>query len=204
VKKIVSVLVFLLFILLVFPLNVSAGDEENPEIEDEAENDVVDYLNILSAWFYEEADQPDYLFICMKVIEINDKPSKQHLTVKWEYNGIKCSAGLAIGYGEPCFLYQAGWGHGFWFQEHYQEIEGFVNLETGVITFKIPKVLIKNPQKGDVLTKTYAMTFKRFGFIGRIGFDRAVLRSLIEILIKQNLSDFGPNEGYGKDYIIQY
>ena len=38
------------------------------------------------------------------------------------------------------------------------------------------------------------MTFQRFGFLGRIGFDRAILRSIIEILINQNLTNIKDKE----------
>lgn len=203
-KKILPLFVCMLFFVLLFPMQAFAGDEEDPEIEDEIENDVVDYLDIISAWFYEDAQQPEYLFIGLKVQEINKVPLKQKLTVHWEYNGIACAAGLAIGYGSPWFIHSAGWGHGLRFQEHYQRVNGTVDEEAGIVTFKIPKEYIKNPQKGDVLTNTYALTFQRFGFLGRIGFDRAILRSLISLLIGQNLKDFAPNDGYGSDYVIKY
>ena len=205
-NKIVGMFVCTLLIATILPITgtVLAGSEEDPEIEDEIEDDVVEYLDIISAWFYEKSDQPDYLFIGLKVKEINDVILKQKLTVHWEYNGIECAVGMAIGYGEPWFSYSAGWGHGFWFQEHYQQIEGDCDEETGIITFEIPKDFIKNPQKGDVLTNTYALTFQRFGFLGELGFDRVILRSIIFLITGQNLSDFGPNEGYGKEYIIQY
>jgi len=205
-RKILGMFVCTLLIATILPITgtVFAGSEEDPEIEDEIEDDVVAYLDIISAWFYEKSDQPDYLFIGLKVKEINDAILKQKLTVHWEYNGIECAVGMAIGHGEPWFSYSAGWGHGFWFQEHYQQIEGDCDEETGIITFEIPKDFIKNPQKGDILTNTYALTFQRFGFLGRAGFDRAILRSIIFLITGQNLSDFGPNEGYGQDYIIQY
>jgi hypothetical protein len=203
-KKFLPLFVCMLFFVLLFPMQAFAGDEENPEIQDENENDVVDYLDIISAWFYEDAQQPEYLFIGLKVQEINNAKLKQKLTVHWEYNGIECAAGLAIGYGSPWFIHSAGWGRGLWFQEHYQRVNGTVDEEAGIVTFKIPKEYIKNPQKGDVLTNTYAYTFQRFGFLGRIGFDRGILRSLISLLVGKNLKDFAPDDGYGSDYVIKY
>jgi hypothetical protein len=38
---------------------------------------------------------------------------KQHLVVHWEYKGIKCAAGMNIGYGKPWFAFSAGYGHGW-------------------------------------------------------------------------------------------
>lgn len=206
-KSILSLIIIGLLLSLSFfntqPL--LAGDEENPEIEDEIEDEVVDYLDIISAWFFEKAEEPEYLFICLKVKEIDENPMQQKLTVHWEYNGIECAAGLAIGYDETdVFKHSAGWGHGFWFQEHYQAIDGSVDTEKGIITFKIPKEYIKDPQPGERLTNTYALTFQRYGYIGKLGFDRALLQIILYVLTGEDRSDFGPNEGYGKDYIIQY
>lgn len=203
-KKFFPIVVCMLFFALLFQTHAFAGDEENPEITDEVEEDIVDYLDIISAWFYEDAQQPDYLFIGLKVVEIDELPLKQKLTVHWEYNGIECAAGLAIGYGSPWFIHSAGWGHGFRWQEHYQRVEGTVNQEEGIITFKIPKGYIRDPQKGDILTNTYALTFQRFGFLGRLGFSRVFFRSFVEFMIGKRVADIGPNTGYGSDYIIKY
>jgi hypothetical protein len=64
-KKIIGIFVCMLLISTILPITgtVFAGDEEDPEIVDEPEDDVFDYLDIISAWFYEKAEMPDYLFI---------------------------------------------------------------------------------------------------------------------------------------------
>ena len=204
-KKIIPILVSMLFIFTSFSITVFAGSEEDPEIEDEVDSNVVDYLDIISAWFYEESNQPDYLFVCLKVKQIEENEFKQKLTVHWEYQGIECAAGVAIGFEESVYHFSAGWGHGFWFQEHYQKIEGSIDEEKGIITFKIPKEYIKDPQEGDVLTNTYALTFVRIGFLGKIGFDRHLLSSIISLFVRGGLTDAAPDSvRYGRDYIIQY
>ncbi len=204
-KKIFSIVVSTLFILTVMSTSVFAGSEEDPEIIDELEDDVQDDFNIISAWFFEKEDEPDYLYTALKLKNIDTMKLKQHLVVIWEHNGVHCSAGLYIGYDlDWWFSYQGGYGHGWWFQEHYQEIEGEFNEETGIITCKTPKNIINNPQKGDVLTNTRVHAFQRFGFIGRMGFDRWFIQSLIFFITGKSASDYAPNEGYGRDYIIQY
>jgi len=204
-KKLTSIFVIMLLISITFSMIVPAGSEEDPEIEDELDDDVVDYLDIISAWFYEESDQPDYLFVCLKVKQIEENEYKQKLTVHWEYQGIDCAAGVAIGYEESVYHFSAGWGHGFWFQEHYQRIDGSIDEESGIVTFKIPKEYIKNPQKGDVLTNTYALTFVRIGVLGKIGFDRQFLRSIISLFAGGDLTDAAPESvRYGRDYVIKY
>lgn len=202
-RKIFTILICTLFITLSFSMNVFAGSEEDPEILDEEDDAVFDHLDIISAWFYEREEEPEFLFTALKLKEINSDRLKQHLTVHWEHNGIECASSLHIGYGNPWFSFSGGYGHGFWFQEHYQQIEGEYDEETGIIICKIPKSIINNPQKGDVLTKTKALTFQRFGFIGRLGFDRFWISGLISLATGKVPWDGAPYE-YGRDYIIQY
>jgi hypothetical protein len=203
-NKIIGIFVCMLLITTILPITAIAGDEQNPEIQDTPENDVFPYLDIISAWFFEKSNEPGYLFTSLKLTEITGYRFKQHLTIGWEHNGIECAAGLFIGYGKPWFAFDAGYGHGWWFQEHYINISGEYNQSTGIFTCKIPKEVINNPKQGDVLTNTYALTFQRFGFIGRLGFNRIFLPSLIYSIFKKSIRDIAPDTGYGKDYIIQY
>ena len=204
-RKIIPIFVMVLMISVSFTIVVSAGSEEDPEIVDEEDTDVVDFLDVVSAWFFEKEEEPEYLFTSLKMNEINPYFLKQHLVVHWKHNGIKCASGMFIGYGQLWFDFNAGYGHGWWFQEHYQRIEGEYDKETGIITCKIPKSIINNPQKGDVLEDTYASAFKRFGFIGRMGFDRAILRSILFLFFGKDIVDFAPEStDYGRDYVIQY
>ena len=202
-KKISVILVCMLFITLSFAMNVFAGSDEDPEILDVDDDAVFDYLDIISAWFYEIEEEPEYLFTALKLKDINSFRFKQHLTVHWEHNGVECASSLHIGYGDPWFSFSGGYGHGFWFQEHYQQIDGEYDEETGIIICKIPKNIINNPQKGDVLTKTKALTFQRFGFVGRLGFDRFFICGLISLVTGKVPWDGAPYD-YGRDYIIQY
>jgi len=206
-KLIVIQICIMLIITTIIPITgiVTAGSEEDPEIIDETDSNVVNYLDIISAWFFENEEEPDYLYTALKIKEINQYHPKQHLTVHWEYNGIPCASGMHIGYGNPWFDFSAGYGHGLWFKEHYQEITGEYDEETGIIICKIPKNIINDPQKGDVLENTYASAFERFGFIGRMGFDRAILRSILFLISGNNVVDFAPEpSNYGRDYVIQY
>jgi len=204
-RKIIAVLIMMLLICISFSIGVSAGSEEDPEIIDEEDTDVFNYLDIEKAWFYENESEPDYLFTALKIKEINPLHLKQHLTIHWEYNDISCASSMIIGYGKPWYMFSAGYGHGWWFQEHYQQIEGEYDLENGVIICKIPKSIIHNPQEGDVLENTYALTFQRFGFVGRMGFDRPLIRTILYLVSGKNVVDYAPESiDYGRDYVIQY
>ena len=204
-KKIIGILVSMLLFFSMLSINVMAGNEQNPEIEDETEDNIADFLDIISAWFYENPDEPEFLFVSLKLKEITNLRFKQHLTIHWTHNDIECAAGMYIGFGTPWMGFSAGWGHGWWFQEHYVEITGEYNLDTDIFTCKIPKEVINNPKQGDILTNTYALTFQRFGFIGRLGFDRIFLPYFMHLFTDKWISDYAPaDDEYGRDYTIQY
>jgi len=64
-KKIIGIFVCTLLIATILPITgtVIAGSEEDPEIDDEVpDTGVFDYLDIISAWFFEKGDEPEYLF----------------------------------------------------------------------------------------------------------------------------------------------
>ena len=69
--KLLSIFVCTLLFTIPFSITVLAGSEEDPEIVDETDENVMKYLDIISAWFFEEENQPDYLFISLKLKEIN-------------------------------------------------------------------------------------------------------------------------------------
>jgi len=73
------IFICMLFITLSFSMNVFAGSEEDPEILDVEDNAVFDHLDIISAWFYEKAEEPEFLFTALKLNEINSNRFKLHL-----------------------------------------------------------------------------------------------------------------------------
>ena len=215
-KKIICILVSMLLISTTLPIagTVLAGDEENPEIEDET-GDARAYLDIEKVWFHEDKDKPDILYTTIKL----DKPSyiapKQHLTVHWVMNGEHYSSGLTIGYDfDQWFLFYAIEGLTYFGEEYNQTIiTGKLNKKEGSITCEIPKSAIGNPEPGDVLTKTYSECFQRFGLWGILGFSPKMRETLFLLFDLPSLQvfDFAPdilpgdgNQGYGNDYSIQY
>ena len=87
-KKIFSILVCMLFIFTIFSVNVFAGSEEDPEIEDEI-GDAFGYIDIESVWFYEKSDEPDVLYVCMKINNASYTTFQQTFAVFWEYKNVK-------------------------------------------------------------------------------------------------------------------
>ena len=153
---------------------------ENPEIEDRP-GDTFGYLDILSAWFFEDPDEPDYLYIAIEIRNLKIR-LRTVFSVYWTYDGVKYASTMFVG------IYGAYWSISY-FDEGWKATgsDGSYDLQTGVITMKIQKSKIGDPQQGDKLANTYALAWQKFIF-GWIAW----------------LADFAPDDGYGKDYIIQY
>jgi hypothetical protein len=70
-KKIVGIFVCILLITTILPITAMAGDEQNPEVKDRTRDvklfglftlfpqSLFTYVDIVSAWMYEEEDHPE-------------------------------------------------------------------------------------------------------------------------------------------------
>ena len=184
-KKIVGIFVCMLLVATSLPITgtVIAGDEEDPEIEDEdGDTSFFIFTDILSAWFLENPDEPDYLYTSMKF---------KNLIWNW-----RIERGVGWKYdGESYYSYYRS---GYYPRENWKivsqtddnDVAGSYNLITGIITWKIPKSRIGNPKPGDVLTKTWA-----FG-----GVEPIKIMGASFVLF----GDYAPDDGYGREYIIKY
>lgn len=208
-KKIVGMIIFMLLTIAILPVTVNAGDEENPEITDEI-GDAFGNIDINSVWFWEKSEDPDYLFVCMKINEPRLNKIQQTFAVFWEYNTEIYACGMFIGLH---FLGYEFWDAGAYINnapgggpEYHVIDEGTYNTSTGIITWRIPKEIIGDPNPGDVLTKTWSNAFQRYGFLGLIGFSRPLIDYLAKIVFGNYLWDFAPEhtDEYGLDYVIQY
>jgi hypothetical protein len=65
-----------------------AGNEENPEIVD-YNNDAQQFIDIRSAWFHENPDEPDFLFVSMKITNLYKSIFGGEYGLFWIFNGIK-------------------------------------------------------------------------------------------------------------------
>lgn len=208
-NKIVVIFVCMLFLTMSFSLSAIAGDKENPEIKD-VTGDARSYLDIEKAWFYENENNPDFLYTTIKIVKPSTIPAKQHLVIDWRMNGEYYASMLGVGYdigiNYPWLYYSAIIGRGQFGdpQPIISQIEGYFNETDCTITCIIPKSTIGNPKPGDVLTNTFSQCFQRFGFWGRLGFAPRFRYTLFNLLGILPLEDTAPDIGYGSDYIIQY
>ena len=193
-KKIIGILVCTLFITTILPMTTLAGDPENPEIEDELNDTAIPFLDIESAWFYENADEPEYLFTALKLQSLNLKANAV-LSIRWDYDGKEYVSGFdTYIFLDDVFRSGDPKRASYWQWKNMPECEGIADYTTNIITWKVLKSNIGNPEKGDVLTHTKAAAVPAFP------------TSFIYFFNGRDYRDFAPNEQgtYGLDYVIQY
>ena len=207
-RKIVGIFVFMLLISTVLPITatVLAGDEKNPELEDRI-RDVrftgylllwpqvfFKHMDIVSAWFNEESENPDYLYVSLKLRDLEEKTETLEAIylVSWAHKGSTYQAIIkihpnGIAYGGFCVCKYLD-------DDNYEDFyycNGILDDESNIITWEIQKSKIGNPQPGDLLTKPFAYTDNRF--TEESGMTRIDL-----------FKDLSWNAKIRKDYIIQY
>jgi hypothetical protein len=201
----------MLFIITILPIThiVIAGDEGDPEIVD-PEGDLVgilinfpqffkilttikildiehlDFLDVLSAWFYEREIEPDYLFTSIKFKDLDLPNNRVIYSMYWNYDDSDYAVTVHIqdnGEIHIFSIYIDSLGVQY-------EIDGSIDKENNIITFKIPKDYIGDPKPGDILTNTNAWAGLRFS-----------KETLFTAVIGELAKDWTE---YGRDYVIQY
>jgi len=195
-KKIIGIFICTLLITTILPITgtVFAGDEENPEIVDGTGDTDLGFLDIESAWFYEKADEPDYLFTALKIKDLKEAFNAV-FSIRWAYNDVVYVSGLSTYYyKDKEFRGGLRQRATYWQWKSMPECIGIFDQNTDIITWKMLKSNIGNPQKGDVLTNTEASAVAGFPF------------SFIYFFTGKDYRDFAPDNygDYGQDYIIQY
>jgi len=218
--KIVVFLVIMLLITTLLPMTgtVLAGDEEHPEIIDGDENDLFgplvsdpklfarlkllgalegiesfEFLDIISAWFYEDFNDPDFLLISIKIKDLEFFEDRGIYSVHWRYDDIFYAAGVHTHSNGDFSSFSVGESPN---GPHYS-INGYFDLEKNIVTFRVPKIKVGNLQPGDVLTDTWAWTALRFKL------EPATWPFGGE-LVKDAAPFITDVEDYGEDYVIQY
>ena len=211
-KKIGVIIILILLIMTLLPITTPAGDPENPEITDE-QGDVygilitnpfitkllilfgivnvefIDSIDILSAWFYEQENESEYLFITIKTKNLEFSRQREAYTMIWMNNGTKWIAYFNTYSNGKVINSTIGDYNGTF----YHKIESRFNVANNTITFRIPKNLIGDPQKGDILTHTCVKTFMEFTPLEAL-FLSIIFRGLILAI----------DLAFGNNYQIQY
>ena len=195
-KKIIGIFICTLLITTILPITgtVFAGDENDPEIVDGIGDTLLGFLDIESAWFYEKTDEPDYLFTALKIKDLK-VASNAVFSIRWTYNGVVYVSGLdTFYYREKEFRSGIRQRATYWQWKSMPKCIGIFDQNTDIITWKILKSNIGNPQESDVLTNTEASAVTGFPL------------SFIYFFTGEDYRDFAPDagDGYGRDYVIRY
>lgn len=184
--------------ILLFSNTVLAGDETDPEITDDeldlfgpwakpGNQDNYAYLDIVSAWFTEDVDEPDYLMLYLKVKDLEFQTLLSIYSMHWKLNGITYATGVHTNTNGQYKIFIAGVSS----NNNYYQINGEFDQENNIVFFKVPKLLVGYPEQGDIFTDTegWAALRYRVEFLTLIHGDGELIK------------DFA---GYGRDYIVQY
>jgi hypothetical protein len=212
-KKIVIILICMLLIISFLSITdtVLAGNEEDPEIVDEMDDlfgifirnpkvlnffkalkifniDNFDFMDIKSAWFYENPDQQDNLYCAIELKNLEFINQRTIYAMHWKFNQKSYAVAVHVYKNGETQAFFAGRTIGRWGK--YYDIDGTFDLENNIVRFETPKSIIGNPEPGDILTKTDAWTGLRFIF------EPATIPLGGEVA-----KDWA---GYGQDYTIKY
>jgi len=218
-NKLKCILICAVMLTMTFSSIVFAGDENDPEIKDNYNDqfgalveyptrmrtrialtllqiDSFDFIDIDSAWFYENELESEYLYTALKLKDLRINSQRAIYSIHWTFNGAAYAVGSHIynnGQNYSCFV-----GLDKRFNNNWQKAEVSFDFDSNTITFKIDKKHIGNPQLGDYLTRTYAWTALRFNF------EPLCLLFSDGELVKDCAPFIENNNEYGKNYMIQY
>jgi len=168
--------------------------DDPPEITDEIDDTELPFLDIVSAWFYENPDEPEYLFTAVQLQSVNVKVSSC-ISIRWSFEGKEYVCGFdRYKWKENVFRSGDPQRATYWQWTSMPECEGQTNHTTNIITWKILKENIGNPTQGSVLTETKAAAVPGFPL------------SFVYFFMGYNYKDFAPSEQneFGLDYMIKY
>ena len=216
-RKIVGIILMLILISSSFALFANAGSEKNPELEDET-GECLSAIDIKSVWFFEKPDEPEYLYVNMKLTNYKIFRISQAFYVNFEINNKSYQLTFAKNFLLIPFCELMVYNNS---HSEYYNIYGRAKKIGNIISWKIPKDLIGNPVVGDHITSIYASSYDLLYFGSRVIIPSMIMDKLnislydlyksgIPILRKiydyfQFVLNF--SEDYtqeGKDYIFQY
>jgi len=200
-RKLIGIYLVFIFISSSMSTMFVLADDQEPQITDQT-GDAFGYIDIVDIEFFEKEEAPEYLYVSMQINDPSFTTFQQTFAVFWKLNDIEYSCSLHRGFSLKYWdRYTAGISR----TRDHNDINGTYNMQTGVITWKVPKEFIGDPEKGDVLYDTWSNAFRRLGFIGRIGFTRYILDAVILKVFNNKMWDYAPGEdSYGDNYIIKY
>ncbi len=218
-KKLICISICISLLAITFVPTVLAGDENDPEITDNYYDqfgalvefpdrirthialallriNTFDFIDIDSAWFYENEFDSDNMVAALKLKDLSINPQRAIYTIHWKYNGVPYCVWSHLynnGQNFSCHV-----GEDRRSNHNYHDAKASYDFDKNIITFKFNKEFIGNPQPGDILTKTFAWTALRFDPLPfNLFFSDGEL-------VKDAAPFMENNQEFGRDYIIKY
>ena len=161
--KLFRAIACILLIISILPITAIAGNEQNPEIQDKT-GDMFKQIDMVSIWFFEDVNQSNYLFVSFKMKDLVSRTRifEAIYVIDWNYKDNYYAASVNVfpngasdflcgKANDKCNDY-----------ESYVICDGTFDVDNDIITWKIPKDAIGNPEPGDTLIKIFANTHLRF------------------------------------------
>jgi len=185
------------------PQIVNAGDPTNPEITD-PKNDVLlfgqfslpianrmlKHIDIISAWFSEKSDEPNFLYITLQLQDVKKIRLMGIYAVDWYYEEIEYAIITIFEHGKVTTAVQIQGTENIALEDSYQ-----IDEEQNTITWTIPKEAIGDVTAGDTLNSPVA--------VGGLRFYSDILANLMMKRFGCNAIGIDISEE-GKDYVILY
>ena len=178
-KKLIitKLLVCTLLVGFLIPLigNVNAGTESDPELKDRIldvrfngflplyPQILFKYLDIVSVWFEEKSDNPDIIYVSLKLRDIVTKTDSLEVIylVGWFYQNEQYICSIHIHpegvYGNPYICRQIGNDE----YDNFHVVECTLDVDKYIVTWEVPKDTVGNPAKGHMITGVYGFTNNR-------------------------------------------
>lgn len=194
-KILVGVSVCVILFVAISPL-VSIARYDDHEITDDEGDTRFSYVDMIWGSFYEEPSEPEYLFVELKIADLQDKIGTVY-AIHWYYDGVHYDVGFHNGIMIPpqvfkhfsCNYYnKRGNPIDTWNESSNR---GSFDLDTGIIKWKILKNCVGDPQPGDSLTTPYSFSAQRISKLG-----------LIPLWFI--FGSFADGTPYGTTYIVQF
>ena len=177
-KKIFNILICTFLIAIIFPITgtVFAGSEEDPEVEDRIFDVKLfglfpimpqynfKYVDIISAWINEESDNPDYLYMNLKIRALKETTERCDAiyVISWTLNSIAYSASVHIFPEGPTALLAGSIDAERNDYVDYVICDGNIDVNNDIITWIIPKDSIGYPSNSNKLENIAPHTHLRY------------------------------------------
>lgn len=203
-KKYLTSLLCCFLVVGLLPQMVNAGDETNPEVTD-PKNDVLlfglftipvvnrllKHIDILSTWFYENSDEPNVVYVTLKLQDVKKIRLMGIYGIDWYHEGIEYTVITIFEHGKENTSGIQIEGTTFFPMNDFYTIDE----EKNTITWAIPKGAIGNVTPGDTLNTPVA--------IAGIRFCSNTLANLIQKRFGSNCIGIDISDE-GKEYVILY